>query len=262
MDTIKILITDDHPVVREGWKPDPIGELSKPFPLPSATYAEMVFMLRAAVNPSHLKGRRTILELGAGFGPWLLTIHGACKQIASAPEYRYVGLEAHPKRVQWMQDHFNLNEIAPQQCKAIHGGVGKEAGHAYYRPFKGIGREYAEKVYQRSSGVEGELEIPIFAFNELIEEYTPIEMIHCDIQGAEAEIFDKATISKLKQHVARIGIATHSNRVGKHLEASFKAAGFQIVAHYKQRARESTPWGTVRFEDGWLAIENPAYCQE
>lgn len=246
------------PGVRDAWRPDPPGPVEKPRPRPSATYAELAFVLRAVTSPSRLPGTRTVLELGAGFGPWLLTIESACRRVGG-PSYRLVGVEAHPERVRWMKEHFAHQSIEPERTEAIHAGVGARPGRAWFTPAAGFGAAYGESLSERPTGRDGEAEVPVLGFVDLIRRVSPVELIHADVQGAEADIFDTPALDAMSETVARVGIATHSRAIGRTLHARFEAAGWRIVQSWRQRCREHTPWGSIRFEDGWLAAENPRW---
>jgi len=246
------------PVVREAWTADPPGPVEKPVPRPSAVYAELAFVLRAVTSPSRLPGARTVLELGAGFGPWLLTLESASRRVAG-PTYRLVGVEAHPERVRWMREHFEHNAIDPGRCEAILAGIGATSGRAWFMPATGIGSAYGESIAVGPTGRAGEVEVPVMALADLIERQRPIELIHADVQGTEIALFDEPVFDRLNEDVARIGVATHSRAIGRQLRRRFEAAGWVVVQDWRQRARERTPWGAVRFEDGWLAVENPRW---
>ena len=71
------------PSFRVHFRSDPKGHTIKAFPSPSSTYFELIFLLESVVEAVNAPERPFVMvELGAGYGPWLVTAHRALAEIA------------------------------------------------------------------------------------------------------------------------------------------------------------------------------------
>lgn len=68
------------PRFRMQFRPTPIGEAVLSLPVPSASYFEWIALLQAVVAA---RSRFVMVELGAGYGPWLASAWLACVGVGS-----------------------------------------------------------------------------------------------------------------------------------------------------------------------------------
>ena len=69
----------------------------------------------------------TMVELGAGWGRWLVDAWSVLKQIGKTDKrLLLVGVEAEPTHFEWMKQHFADNGLDVQAASADPGGSGSQ----------------------------------------------------------------------------------------------------------------------------------------
>src|SRR5438270_860236 len=71
------------------------------------------------------------VELGAGWGPWLVAAHVAARQ-RGIHDIHLIGVEACKEHADWMRQHFIDNDIEPDRHNLIYGAIGPEDGTAWF----------------------------------------------------------------------------------------------------------------------------------
>jgi methyltransferase FkbM-like protein len=84
---------------------------------------------------------------------------------------------------------------------------------------------------------------------ELLWPFDRVDLIHCDIQGAEADVFEQAA-PEVDAKVRRVHIGTHGSDVEPRLRRLFGSRGRTNLNDYGAGTVAETPWGTMRFQDG------------
>jgi hypothetical protein len=77
------------------------------------------------------KTKFVMMELGAGYGRWLMRAANAVKRFNPIP-LLLIGVEGEPTHVEWMKLHFQNNGIDPAAHRIIHGAVGASSGTTYF----------------------------------------------------------------------------------------------------------------------------------
>ena len=88
------------------------------------------------------QGRFTMMELGAGFGRWLVNA-AAVLQMMNGNPYRLIGVEAEPTHYQWLKKHIQDNDLDANSCELIQGAIDAENGSARFvvgRPSRWYGQ--------------------------------------------------------------------------------------------------------------------------
>jgi hypothetical protein len=83
-----------------------------------------------------------------------------------------------------------------------------------------------------------------------------VDLIHCDIQGAEADVFEHAE-PDLDAKVRRVHVGTHGSDVESRLRRLFESAGWEKINDYAAGTVAETPWGRMTFQDGVQTWANP-----
>ena len=113
--------------------PDPVHQRAREtigLPDPADTYhaapIEYLGLIKRVAASRH---RSTDLELGAGWGPWLVTGALAAKRAGISDIHLY-GVEGDPEHCAFLRQHFLDNGLDPDQHTILNAAVGAERGVA------------------------------------------------------------------------------------------------------------------------------------
>jgi FkbM family methyltransferase len=265
------------PSFRPHFRPQPTGPIKTTYPVPDYTYFELVFVLQAVLDAEH-RDRFRMMELGAGYGPWLVTAHRAMELSLGRP-VDLIGVEMVPQHFLWMQAHLRENGIEPRHHTLIHGAVSDFDGEAVYRPEAGVAGDFGQRVIGRTSATASPppggvdqgsaatvsplepVRVPCVSLLRRLEELEHVDLLHVDIQGEELRTLRHA-LPQLNRCVRRLIVATHSRRIHRSLRRLLVAARWRRVYDFRLRARERTEFGDIQFLDGMLAFENSAAFEQ
>ncbi len=252
------------PTFRSYLRADPPGPLPGNYPPPDYNYFELIFVLEsilAARDASHFR----MIELGAGYGPWLVIAHRAMRRIDGCP-VDLVGVEMVPQHFRWMEQHFRNNGIDPARHRLIHAAVSDYEGRAVFRHEFEAGLDFGQQISDRLPGSNGrDVERPRSAVGEtvrcitlrgLLEGSETVDLIHIDVQGEELRVLQHAW-DEVDRSARRVIVATHSKRIHRSLRKRFIASGWSCRYDFPMRTRVRTELGDVHFLDGLLAFTRP-----
>jgi len=202
-----------------------------PQPLGStlAETAEWVGTLRAVGEAG---SRFRLLELGAGYGPWMSLTHVAARQRGITDIHVY-GVEGDAGHCDFIRTHMRDNAIGEDEYTVIHGAVGAADGVAYWaveedpgavyggRPVGGDGSNYLGATR------ENIVEVQVLGINGLLAREPFWDLLHIDIQGSEGEVCG-AGIEEMTRRVRRVVIGTHSRVQDGIVMDTFHKAGWSL----------------------------------
>jgi FkbM family methyltransferase len=218
--------------------------------------AEWMGTLRSVVE-ARSRGRLVVVELGAGWGPWLVGAARAARHLG-IHEVKLVGVEGSESHVAFMLQHFQDNGLDPGAHLIIRGVVGAQDGIARFPKLPDPSADWgAVANFDRTSGANEFEEVRCVALSTLLKQLPIVDLIHCDVQGAELEVFmGNETI--LTSSVRRVIVGTHSRRIEAELLDFFSNAGWRLeeeeVCRLLQHAGPG-PLGSTR--DGYQVWRNP-----
>lgn len=215
-----------------------LGEVLTSPPFPGDTifadgieYAALACALRGV-------GRRfAMLELGAGYGPWI-TIGALCAQRAGCEEIILGAVEADPYRFGVMRRHLAHNGLVAASAPK-NGRDGELCWDLRQQPvwpnastvlwpggdLEDSGRQASELEARndyRGLPIKGE-RVETVALADLLRSHTRIDFVHMDVQGSESELVPSA-LEALSETTRVLFVGTHSRRCeGIVLEAMFSA---------------------------------------
>ena len=182
--------------------------------------AEWIGLLKCVLSAS---GRFVAMELGAGWGPWLVA--GARAALSRGiTDLRLYGVEPDPNRIDFMRRHFLDNDLDPDQHVLLQAAVGTERGTVRWpktnpvldwavRPLQDAdGESSAQGLDYKGSVYQEFLEVELIPLAELIAREPLWELVHIDVQGWEFEICRSAT-DIINERVQWIIVGTHSRKV-------------------------------------------------
>jgi FkbM family methyltransferase len=253
------------PRFRPQIRPQPKGAVKTILPSPHNAYFELIFLLDSLFAASGSK-EFAFLEIGAGYGPWLVTAHRAA-ELSGGPAVNLVGVEMVPRHFEWMHDHMRHNGIDPAEHRLIHAAVSDRDGEALYQPERDMRLDYGQHVIKRQEGGFGEgggsagadglepVVVPCIALGRLLRDFDSIDLVHIDIQGEELRAINDG-LDELCRRARRLIVATHSRRIHRELRSLLNDRGWECRYDFRMRKRERTEFGDVQFLDGLLAFLN------
>jgi FkbM family methyltransferase len=227
-----------------------LGEL----PIVDEEYFEWLPLLRSVTRFADFKTPKkrpfAVVEFGARYGTWAVRGGMAARRLLPDHPAQLLAVEADQTCHRWLLKHLQVNGF--DTAAAVRGFVSENDGTAAF------------SAWEKDSPTT-EM-VPSFSVAHLLTNFTVVDIIHCDIQGAESAFLQEATLSVLQKKVVehylfwdtRHGPARPSGGY-VHLERLDRGGKYAIW--WWQNA---WPAGDDRARqirilwDGMLTVENPA----
>lgn len=191
--------------------------------------SEWVGTLRSVLEA---KDKLVAVELGLGWAPWLVSCAIAAKK-RGITDIRLVGVEASPEHVGFSKQHLTDNGIDPAKHTIIRAVVGAEDGVALFPKLLDPSDHYgANAAFDSNDAVAGAglghwEEVPSVSLETLFRNFDVVDILHCDIQGAEGRVFKKS-IGRVNEVVRRVVIGTHTRLIEGEMFDLFSANGWKL----------------------------------
>jgi FkbM family methyltransferase len=225
----------------------------------------------------------TMVELGAGWGRWLVNAAVALRRLDPAREILLVGVEAEPTHFRWLVQHLRDNGLEPARHRLVRAAVASTDGRVRFQRGDAAGW-YGQSIdpddpAAKLSGPVSRLirwsrnsaanrlafgrharkmrRTRSVALATLLEPHARVGLVDADVQGAEADAFEPAA-ALLEARVRRVHIGTHDRENERRLRALFGELDWKCCFDYPSGARCETDWGPIDFEDGVQSWVNPA----
>lgn len=240
-------------------------------------YFEWIDVLSAVAEA---KDKFVMIELGAGFGPWLVVAAAALRQLGSMP-CQLIGVEAEPTRYKWMHEHFRTNQLDPLKHHLIQGAVHARGPSRVWFSTGDPSRTYGAAIQSRkgiptiwSHGLRGYIrslvdrsakraenkcrpeKVKVVSLSKILTKIDIVDLIDMDIQGAEYEVVAEA-ISLMNNKVKRVHIGTHSESIEQQLHEIFSKNGWTEIFNFGIKTKATTEFGDIKFSDGVQSWLNP-----
>jgi len=151
------------------------------------------------------------MELGAGYGPWLVAGAIAARR-RGIQDIRLYGVEAELGNYQAMRDHFVDNGIDPALHHLYHGAAGRQDGTLYW-PLAPKGEEREHWGGRPQTRQNPELcAVRAYSLAGLLRNEAIWDLLHLDVQGDELTLLESC-LPELKSRVRRLVIGTHSRKI-------------------------------------------------
>jgi hypothetical protein len=231
-----------HPAVAD-W----LGQASTALPFPDdkhlsggIEYAAAALALAAA----HGQPQFTVVELGAGFGPWTGFFGLMAKQLGFA-RLNLAAFEADAGRFAQLRQHLALNGLVPASANT-QGDDGRthwqlfnaaawwQDGSVFWpanaNPLDaGMRAEASNSATADYRGRASALsKIPALDIATALAHLPPIDIAHIDLQGSEAELIPRQ-ITFLNSTVRSLFIGTHSRQIEGDLMTLLYAQNWMLV---------------------------------
>jgi FkbM family methyltransferase len=225
----------------------------------------------------------TMLELGAGWGRWLVNAAAAARRLDPERALRLVGVEAEPTHFRWLVRHFRDNGLEPREHMLVRAAVAARDGSVKFQ--RGDAADWYGQSIERDDPA-AKLAGPVsrvlrwgrnaaanrlalapdsrrvrrtraVSLRTLLAPLDHVDLIDADIQGVEADVFEAAA-DAIDAKVRRVHVGTHGPEIEERLRALFGGLGWDCRFDYAAGTRAPTEWGPVDFEDGVQSWLNPA----
>lgn len=242
---------------KKGWAKHatPEGKQMQPnFPPLNEHYYDWVATLEAV---ERAEGVFRMAELGAGWGPWVVRAALASKQRAAITSIELLAVEAEPNHFEWLKDHFRDNGLNPDDYHMLHGAASADGGNLRFPVVEHPDVNYGASLSEAKADIPY-IEVPSFTIQDIIGRFSgPLDFMHVDIQGAEYDLLPQG-MEELKTSVKSIMIGTHhANEKHDKLAEFFRENGWIEVLNFERNALNPTPYGDIKFDDGFLLFSNP-----
>src|SRR5262245_22328649 len=92
-------------------------------------YFEWIAVLEAVVAAGP---RFVMVELGSGYGSWMVRAAAALRQVRPATDIALVGVEPDARHYRWMHQHLTDNGLPPRRHHLIQGAVAERPGSVFF----------------------------------------------------------------------------------------------------------------------------------
>ena len=226
--------------------------VTAPVPQVSEEYFEYVDLLQSVACAV---SQFTMIELGAGYGRWLVRAACALRRTTRLP-LRLLGVEAEPEHFKWMALHFADNGLCPANHRLIEAAVAARDGEVSFytgNPVNWYGQAIAPEQTSNSPDIK---RVPAISLQSLLAGLGEVDLIDMDVQGAEYEVLGAAA-TEIDLQVKRLHIGTHSHEVEAGIRDLFGDLGWLCLNDYPCLSKNMTPFGQVEFQDGVQTWLNP-----
>lgn len=208
------------------------GGTIEPPPIPAnwhADIAEWAAALRA-VDLAEEKFRA--VELGCGWGCWLNNTGVAARNRGLSVQL--TGIEGDSGHVEFAKEALASNGFSSDNYRIIHGVAAPQKGTALFPVAENAGASWgsepilnATDLQIREASASRQFEIlPALSLEE-IALGEPIDLLHIDIQGGEADYID-AAVQDINRYVRYIVIGTHSRQIEGRIMSTLLANGWSL----------------------------------
>lgn len=201
-------------------------------PIPANWHADIAEWAAALRAVDLARDTFRVIELGCGWGCWLINTGTAARSAGLSVEM--IGVEGDQGHVEFAHQAMEDNDFSDKEYRVIHGIAAAQNGKALFPVVENSGATWgSEPVLDASAAQIAEAEktggyavLDTFPISE-IADGRPVDLLHIDIQGGEAD-FVKSSMDDLLKYVRYVVIGTHSRAIEGRLMESMLSAGWYL----------------------------------
>jgi FkbM family methyltransferase len=213
----------------------------------------------------------TVLELGAGWGPWCAIAHRGARMRGIA-DIRVVAVEGEAGHIGFIHQHFQDNGVPAEAARVLHGVAGPRDGIAEFPRQRRASSDYGgAAAFGEAPGERAGLDyfvelrgdnlaeverLPCHSLATLLAPHDRVDLVHCDVQGAEEGVF-AAGMEAANAKVRRVVVGTHSFALDRAMLALFARAGWTCEGIFACEMQEQATGLAVTVKDGCQVWRNP-----
>jgi hypothetical protein len=200
------------------------GKVLKKLPIPDDSFhsqtIEYVACFTSVENSSH--SSYTMLELGAGWGPWM-SISGVAAKKNEIKQINLIGVEGVKNKIPFIKKHLTENKLRPESeefetsflytggeinTKIYDGVVNTDGTNMEFPdvPIDGYGASLVNTNNLPLVNVKG------YSLADITKPYKYIDFAHLDLQGYEKELINE-NIDLIRKKIKYLLIGTHSRSI-------------------------------------------------
>lgn len=233
-------------------------------PIPANWHADIAEWGAALRAVDLARSTFTVIELGCGWGCWMNNTGLAARR--AGLDVHLIGVEGDEGHATFARESCAANGFSPDQVSIYRGIAGPTSGIALFprqdQPGVGWGLEaiYDATEEQRKSASESGAydELPIVTLEELAAPHGHIDLLHIDIQGAEADLI-AGCLPILRERFVYLVVGTHSRQIEGRIMETLLQDGWilEIERPAILTLDAAGPRVTVDGVQGW---RNPRLC--
>lgn len=189
------------------------------------------------------RDRFCMIELGAGYGPWLTRAGVAWRRRHPDGELVLVGVEAEPEHFRYLVQHLADNGMPGASLRLLHAAASEEDGRAEFEVARMPAADWGTRLAGGAQPIgllrvvdAPRVEVQAISLNSLAADLGTIDLLHVDIQGSEVPVL-RAGSSVLRDRVRRLLVGTHGRDVEAQLIDLLIPLGFHLryeqSCHYR-----------------------------
>jgi hypothetical protein len=240
IDYFGMRIDPDYEPAQEARRGEVIGKA----PFPTDTFlAEGIEYAALAQSLMHAGGRFSLIEVGAGWGPWI-TLAAICGRRLGKSRIEITAIEADHERFSALRRHLALNQLVPVTALddgadgdlvwRLHEAVAwfDDAGARWPEgELADAGRQALEAGNISLQDYRGRLAVfskrPSIPLSRIVQMHERVDLLHIDLQGVETVLISRA-LTDLNDKVRRLFVGTHSRLIEGELLALMFREGWLL----------------------------------
>jgi len=240
----------------------------RPIPVPADYHADAVEWIGTLKSVLAAKDSFSVMELGAGHGPWLAASCSAARH-RGIRDLAICGVEADPGRFELLRQNMEDNNLLGSNAVLHRAAIGTERGHALWPRIGQPAEDSGRRVTRRSDTEDNEflsvanrfedfIDVDVIPLSSLLNSHQHWDLIHIDVQGIEVDLC-RHSIDHLTNKVRYVVIGTHARWIEGDLMKIFFESGWVLEnekpAKYYCKAHSEINCNV--FVDGTQVWRNP-----
>lgn len=210
----------------------PLAGKIEGLPVPGNWHADVAEWAGALQAVERASGTFRIVELGCGWGCWLVNMGRAARDRGLSVDL--IGIEGDRHHLDNAHAVLQRNGFSDRDFTLHHGVAGPKAGQAIFpnpdadqAAWGGEAIFYPDAETLAQAAEDSSVQILTCQTLADLSGAQPIDLLHIDIQGAEVD-YVKGNMEGLQHYVRHVLIGTHSRVIEGQLMSHFSEAGWHL----------------------------------
>ncbi len=218
--------------------------------------------------------RFRMLSLGAAPGEWAIRAERAYRKQHPTGDYATINVEADLTHVLMIEDFLTKHNCDLSRNTILFASVTPIDGWSFFpiidkndwgagvvsfsKDFSDLDEKVVQSENSKNGRQNGFKAVMAISLDRLLGMTGVVDFLHCDIQGAEGDIFPPG-MDTLSASVKVCCISIHATAINTSLKAVFAAAGWTLETEVPGHFVEG-PNGEECHKDGVLLLKNPRFA--